>query len=407
MLNFQTTGKDQAQTFSSNNRARLISHLRIISCRLHPGHATQPPRKSNCSLKITATMSSYSQGVNPLWGPGSSTFSTTAAPPQQQLQQRRQTWASVTWATGQSIISGMLSPNKKDFDVGRHNRNEYHTFRDEILMGPPAYDSIVSPRTRPESSRRQALPPRTNSQSQSQSQPQTQLAKASPAHSAPLPRHQALELPPLPRLLGLENLDEWDDILHRTLRVHGLIEYIHPGVPEPTVSSSLTHDQWASNCAAVCLLIVGSLSSDVRDTVTAFGYETSDSSPAALHALVREALPKAAGEDVSSWMRELSTISPSERRFEGSLREYCLRVAYLRRRLYQAEPQPNDNLVLVMAVLGLARCERYEGYSFTLGRELERGALSWGRLMSDLAGVHGREVRERRERCKARGVEEE
>ncbi|KAJ4413678.1 hypothetical protein N0V82_008408 [Gnomoniopsis sp. IMI 355080] len=355
-------------------------------------------------------MSSYSHGANPLWGPGSSAFSTTTAP---QQQHRRQTWASVTWATGQSIISGMLSPNKKDFDVGRHNRNEYHTFRDEILMGPPAYDSIVSPRTRPESSRRQALPPRMNSQSQIQPLPQSQLAKAPPAQPAPVPRQQALDLPPLPRLLGLENLDEWDDMLHRTLRLHGLIEYINPGVPEPTSSSSssssggLTHDQWASNCAAVCLLIVGSLSSDVRDTLTAFGYEASDLSPAALHALVREALPKAAGEDVSSWMRELSTISPSERRFEGSLREYCLRVAYLRRRLYQAEPQPNDNLVLVMAVLGLARCERYEGYSFTLGRELERGALSWARLMGDLAGVHGREVRERRERCKARGVEEE
>lgn len=307
----------------------------------------------------------------------------------------------------------MLSPNKKDFDVGRHNRNEYHTFRDEILMGPPAYDSIVSPRTRPESSsRRQTLPPQLNSQPFSQ--PQSQLVKKTPlskpaAPSSPPPSHQALDLPPLPRLLGLENLDEWDDMLHRTLRLHGLIEYINPGVPEPDPSStsSLTYEQWSSNSAAVCLLIVGSLSSDVRDTLTAFGYETSDLSPASLHALVREALPKAAGEDVSSWMRELSTISPSERRFEGSLREYCLRVAYLRRRLYQAEPQPNDNLVLVMAVLGLARCERYEGYSFTLGRELERGALSWGRLMSDLAGVHGREVRERKERCKARGLEEE
>ncbi|KAJ4388614.1 hypothetical protein N0V93_006073 [Gnomoniopsis smithogilvyi] len=351
-------------------------------------------------------MSSYAKGANPLWGAGSSAFSTTSAP--QHQQHRRQTWASVTWATGQSIISGMLSPNKKDFDVGQHNRNEYHTFRDEILMGPPAYDSIVSPRTRPGSSSRRALPARMNSLSQSQSQqPQSQLVKAPPAQPASLPRHQALNLPPLPRLLGLENLDEWDDMLHRTLRLHGLIEYINPGVPEPNASSSLTHEEWASNCAAVCLLIVGSLSSDVRDTLTAFGYEASDLSPAALHALVREALPKAAGEDVSSWMRELSTISPGERRFEGSLREYCLRVAYLRRRLYQAEPQPNDNLVLVMAVLGLARCERYEGYSFTLGRELERGALSWGRLMSDLAGIHGREVRERRERCKARGMEEE
>lgn len=206
-------------------------------------------------------------------------------------------------------------------------------------------------------------------------------------------------------------------MLTRTLRLHSLAEYVKPGVPEPTDDNNnnnntwssspstkshhttLTHAQWASDRAAVCLLIIGSLSSDVRATLTAYGYDdAAEENPRVLHDLVVEALPKAAGEDVGSWMRELSGISPSERRFEGSLREFCLRVGYLRRRLYQAEPQPNDNLVLVMAVLGLARSERYEGYSMTLGRELERGALTWARLMGDLAGVHGREVRERREK---------
>lgn len=142
--------------------------------------------------------------------------------------------------------------------------------------------------------------------------------------------------------------------------------------------------------------MVGSFSSDVRDTLLAYGYDPSEDNPKIVHDLVLEALPKAAGEDVSTWMHELSSLSPSEPRFEGSLREYCLRVSYLRRRLYQAEPQPNDNLVLVMAVLGLARCEKYEGLSMTLGRELERGGLSWPRLMGDLSAVYGREVRERR-----------
>lgn len=371
-------------------------------------------------------MSSSSKGANPLWGPSFSSFSTssTTAPQQQQIQHRRQTWASVTWATGQSIISGMLSPSKdkKDFDVSRHHRNEYHAFRDEMLMGPPAYDSIVSPRTtmtttRPESSRRrrpqQALPPpRTDSHPHSPppQQPYAQPAKVAPALQIPAPASRPCpippQLPPLPRLLGLENLDEWDDMLHRTLRLHGLAAYLDPDHAPPPEQ----HDPAAA--AAICLLIVGSLSSDVRDTLTAGGYEPAASAaseedqPAALHALVLEALPKAAGEDVASWMRELSTISPGERRFDGSLRAFCLRVAYLRRRLEQAEPQPNDNLVLVMAVLGLARCERYEGVSFALGRELERGALSWARLMADLAGVHGREVRERRERWKSGRVVE-
>lgn len=217
----------------------------------------------------------------------------------------------------------------------------------------------------------------------------------------PRVKHQPLDLPPIPRLLGNENLDEWDDILVRTLRLHGLAEYVklpYPGVPEPGehTSSGLTPDQWARDRSLVCLLIVGSLSTDVRDTLLASGYDPDETNPKVLYDLVRDAIPKAAGEDVASYLRELNSISPAEPRFGGSLREYCLRVGYLRRRLYVSEPQPNDNLVLVMAVLGLARDGRYEDLSMDLGRELERGGLSWARFMGDLAGVHGREVAERR-----------
>lgn len=361
-------------------------------------------------------MSSFSKG-GPLWLSGSSTLVSSTAQPHQhqhQHQHRRQTWASVTWATGQSIISGIMPNSKKDLDFGEHNRNDYHTFRDEVLMGPPAYDSIMSPRARQGSHRHQAPPSRTNSHVQSQprsswtlpSPVKTQASAPAPAPAppAPAPRQPTLVLPPLPRLLGLENLDEWDDMLTRTLRVHGLAQYIHPGVPEPpspsssSPSTSPTHAQWQADRAAVCLMLVGSLSTGVRDTLSAHGYDAAgETDPRALHALVVEALPRAAGEDVGAWMRELGGLSPAERRFGGSLRAYCLRVGYLRRRLHQAEPQPNDNLVLVLAVLGLARAPRYEAYSMTLGRELERGALTWARLMGDLAAVHGREVRERRE----------
>lgn len=224
----------------------------------------------------------------------------------------------------------------------------------------------------------------------------------------------SLDLPPLPRLLGHENLDEWDDILVRTLRIHGLADYVttpYPGVPEPPPSSpwaptkylgsggtstGLTHEQWERDRALVCLLITGSFSLDVRDTLLACGYDPSETNPKLIYDLVQEALPKAAGEDVSLWLRELNSISPAEPRFGGSLREYCLRLSYLRRRLYVAEPQPNDNLVLVMAILGLGRDSKYEDLSMALGQQLERGGMSWARFMGDLAGVHGRQVAERR-----------
>lgn len=224
----------------------------------------------------------------------------------------------------------------------------------------------------------------------------------------------SLDLPPLPRLLGHENLDEWDDILVRTLRLHGLADYVttpYPGVPEPPSSTPWapakylgsggnptgpTHEQWERDRALVCLLMTGSFSLDVRDTLLACGYDSSETNPKLIYDLVQEALPKAAGEDVSSWLRELNSISPAEPRFGGSLREYCLRLSYLRRRLYVAEPQPNDNLVLVMAILGLGRDSKYEDLSMGLGQQLERGGMSWARFIGDLAGVHGRQVAERR-----------
>lgn len=237
------------------------------------------------------------------------------------------------------------------------------------------------------------------------------MSAASPSTRRHVP---SLDLPPLPRLLGHENLDEWDDILVRTLRLHGLADYVttpYPGVPEPPSSSpwaptkylgsagnpsGLTHEQWERDRALVCLLITGSFSLDVRDTLLACGYDPSETNPKLIYDLVQEALPKAAGEDVASWLRELNSISPSEPRFGGSLREYCLRLSYLRRRLYVAEPQPNDNLVLVMAILGLGRDGKYEDLSMALGQQLERGGMSWARFMGDLAGVHGRQVAERR-----------
>lgn len=204
-------------------------------------------------------------------------------------------------------------------------------------------------------------------------------------------------------------MDEWDDILVRTLRLHGLADYIklpYPGVPEPAEhGSGLTPNEWARDRSLVCLLIVGSISADVRDTLLASGYDPNETNPKFLYDLIRDAIPRASGEDVESYLRELNTISPAEPRFGRSLREYALRLSYLRRRLYVSEPQPNDNLVLVTALLGLARDERYEDLSMDLGRQLERGGLSWVRFMTDLAGVHGREVAERRKVRTGKGTE--
>ncbi|KAL1871155.1 hypothetical protein Daus18300_004900 [Diaporthe australafricana] len=276
----------------------------------------------------------------------------------------------------------------RDSNASAQQYGKYH--------GLHQYEPIAMPSTLP-------LPPPSFSEG---------MSTASPNPRQHMP---SLDLPPIPRLLGHENLDEWDDILVRTLRLHGLAEYVtkpYPGVPEPPSSTSwapakylgsggngadsITHEQWERDRALVCLLITGSFSLDVRDTLLACGYEPSETNPKLIYDLVQEALPKATGEDVNSWLRELNSISPSEPRFSGSLREYCLRLSYLRRRLYVAEPQPNDNLVLVMAILGLGRDAKYEDLSMALGQQLERGGMSWARFMGDLAGVHGRQVAERR-----------
>ncbi|ROV88649.1 hypothetical protein VMCG_10328 [Cytospora schulzeri] len=306
--------------------------------------------------------SSLKEGPLSRWTSASSATTACESPIQQNHSTtRRQTWASATWATGQNMITGMLYHRKDSQSIQEH----HEPYQQKL---PQQHETPI-PMPLPLS-----LPSTATDQS-------TQT---------PTVRHRPLELPPIPRLLGNENLDEWDDILVRTLRLHGLAEYVklpYPGVPEPSehTGSGLTLDQWARDRSLVCLLIVGSLSADVRDTLLASGYDPSETNPKALYDLVRDAIPKASGEDVASYLRELNTISPAEPRFGGSLREYCLRVGYLRRRLYVSEPQPNDNLVLVTAVLGLARDGRYEDLSMDLGRELERGGLSWVRFMSDLA----------------------
>lgn len=304
-----------------------------------------------------------------------------------QTAARRQTWASATWATGQNILTGMLY-HRKDSNASAQQYGKYH--------GLHQYEHFTTASTLP-------LPPPPAFADD--------LGSPSPNTRQQMP---SLDLPPLPRLLGHENLDEWDDILVRTLRLHGLADYVttpYPGVPEPPSwtpwapskylgsggnPTGPTHEQWERDRALVCLLITGSFSLDVRDTLLACGYDPSETNPKLIYDLVQEALPKAAGEDVSSWLRELNSISPAEPRFGGSLREYCLRLAYLRRRLCVAEPQPNDNLVLVMAILGLGRDAKYEDLSMALGQQLERGGMSWARFMGDLAGVHGRQVAERR-----------
>ncbi|ROW15977.1 hypothetical protein VPNG_02499 [Cytospora leucostoma] len=297
------------------------------------------------------------------WTSGSSTTTTACGSPTQQNQNstRRQTWATATWTTGQNIITGMLY-HRKDSQPTQQEYGQYQR--------PPQQHGLPISMPLPTPARERSV-------------------------QTPSVRHQPLELPPIPRLLGNENLDEWDDILVRTLRLHGLADK-HPAAPEH--NPGLTPDQWARDRSLVCLLIMSSISADVRDTLLASGYEPGETNPKAIYDLVREAVPRAGGEDVASYLRELNSISPAEPRFGGSLRAYCLRLGYLRRRLYVSEPQPNDNLVLVMAVLGLARDGRYEDLSMDLGRELEGGGLTWARFMGDLAAVHGREVAERRSR---------
>lgn len=226
-----------------------------------------------------------------------------------------------------------------------------------------------------------------------------------------------LDIPKVPTLTGLENLDEWDDILTRTLRIHGLADFIKGNVPEPTArrepyiteySRYITGNnpepaarrqrQWASDRAMVCLLIVGSFSSDVRDTLLAHGYNPEEENPRVIYELVIEAIPKAAGENIFALMQELGNISPTD---FPSMRDYQVRLQYFRRRLNQTEPQPNDNFIMISTILGLARSDQYAALSHLLGRELERGALTWARLMSELAYVNGRELAGRLEAKRA------
>jgi hypothetical protein len=65
-----------------------------------------------------------------------------------------------------------------------------------------------------------------------------------------------VEFPKIPQLRGEENLQEWKQMLRQTLRVHGLIQYVDPGVAEP--GAPVERELWEKKRAQVILLMLGS-----------------------------------------------------------------------------------------------------------------------------------------------------
>lgn len=97
-----------------------------------------------------------------------------------------------------------------------------------------------------------------------------------------------MEFPKIPELKGEENLQEWRQILRQTLRVHRLLAFIDPGVPEP--ENPVERETWDTERAQIILMMLGSFN-HVQQKLLNYGWDPDEQNPKVVYDLVLKAIP--------------------------------------------------------------------------------------------------------------------
>lgn len=187
----------------------------------------------------------------------------------------------------------------------------------------------------------------------------------------------SLQLPKVPILKGESNLEEWKDMLIQTLEVQDLEDYILKEVPEPV---DLTErGKWKRDRAKVMLIIKGSIS-PVQSTLEAAGWNRfTEKNPKALYELIQRAIPKVSADATGDLVAEFGSIS---RKTFDSLMAYQTRIQYLKRRTKELNCGFDDKACLWFTIKGL--CEVYPQWYAFLERDMNKGALTWENLMTEM-----------------------
>ncbi|KAF9063062.1 hypothetical protein BDP27DRAFT_1480036 [Rhodocollybia butyracea] len=116
----------------------------------------------------------------------------------------------------------------------------------------------------------------------------------------------SLELPSVPLLKGESNLEEWKDILIRTLELHGLEYYVQTEVPEP--ADPAVREQWKCDRAKVNLLLKRSTPL-VQNTLEAAGWNRfAAEDPKALYELILRVIPNVSANATGDMVTELGAV---------------------------------------------------------------------------------------------------
>lgn len=191
-----------------------------------------------------------------------------------------------------------------------------------------------------------------------------------------------VELPKIPQLRGEENLQEWKQMLRQTLRVHALLEYIDPGVPEP--ADLIEKAIWKTKRAQVILLMLGSFNY-VQQKLLNHGWDPDEQNPKIVYDLVLKAIPALSEDAVGELMLEWARI---ERKNYDSMEKYQNRLQFLRRRLKELDCDVGDNAAMWLVLNGI---REYDVRKF-LVRDLNNKTLTWEKLMLEISAEAAKET---------------
>lgn len=181
-----------------------------------------------------------------------------------------------------------------------------------------------------------------------------------------------ITLPPIPQLLGEENLQEWKNLLLQTLEFHGLSDYILKDGIEKTAQLK----------AYTFILILQSIT-HVRDRLATSGWDfnTNGQDPKDLYDLILRTISNT-GAAVGELIREFVRIKISN---YTSLKAFQTRAQYLKRHIGEADARCAIPDHLAVWIILNALKDNYEQWHRFLLREMTDGTLTWNKLMEEMS----------------------
>lgn len=207
--------------------------------------------------------------------------------------------------------------------------------------------------------------------------------------------------PDIPILKGESNLQNWDNILRRTLQIMDLEDHLlgtaEFPVPEtimqPTPEEARAEKDFRRDRAKVGLLLCNTLlDPHIDQLLEANGWDRNEKDPYVTYTLVKVAVTKTTPENTGDLVQEY--VSLNRKNFD-SLHNYQKRLQALRKRVVDLNKglPANSEIHLWLALNGLK--DVYPNEHRFWVRDMGKEELKWDALMSQLAGMANKETQKK------------